>query len=214
MRRERFIHRAGVAIDSGPFCHCMQHTHACHPLPDRRTMGSLTASRGPPSVRRRSAAVGRPSNVGDSSSPIHHAFVPGSAHETYKRPCRPAASARHFRAATGTTPHRWLLEQRLQRAELLLETTDLTVDVVAQRSGFGSVDILLHHFARRRITPQRPPSRFPRLSGEVFSGHGRPTRASSGSLRPRSVSTRRIRSVALRSSRFKRRRHRVCAFRW
>jgi transcriptional regulator GlxA family with amidase domain len=60
--------------------------------------------------------------------------------------------ARHFRATTGTTPHRWLLEQRLQRAELLLETTDLTIDVVAQRSGFGSADTLRHHFARRRGT--------------------------------------------------------------
>jgi AraC family transcriptional activator FtrA len=60
--------------------------------------------------------------------------------------------ARHFRATTGTTPHRWLLEQRLQRAELLLENTDLTVDVVAQRCGFGSADTLRHHFAARRGT--------------------------------------------------------------
>lgn len=64
----------------------------------------------------------------------------------------PRSFARHFRAATGTTPHRWLLEQRLQRAELLLETTGLTVDVVAQRCGFGSADTLRHHFARRRGT--------------------------------------------------------------
>jgi AraC family transcriptional activator FtrA len=64
----------------------------------------------------------------------------------------PRSFARHFLAATGTTPHRWLLEQRLQRAELLLETTSLTVDVVAQRSGFGSADTLRHHFARRRGT--------------------------------------------------------------
>jgi AraC family transcriptional activator FtrA len=63
--------------------------------------------------------------------------------------------ARHFRAAAGTTPHRWLLEQRLQRAELLLETTDLTVDAVAGRSGFGHPDTLRHHFAARRgTTPQ------------------------------------------------------------
>lgn len=64
----------------------------------------------------------------------------------------PRSFARHFRAATGTTPHRWLVEQRVQRAELLLETTDLTVDAVAQRSGFGSADTLRHHFARRRGT--------------------------------------------------------------
>jgi transcriptional regulator GlxA family with amidase domain len=60
--------------------------------------------------------------------------------------------ARRFRTVTGTTPHRWLLEQRLQRAELLLETSDLTVDVVAERSGFGCADTLRHHFARRRGT--------------------------------------------------------------
>jgi transcriptional regulator GlxA family with amidase domain len=64
----------------------------------------------------------------------------------------PRSFARHFGTTTGTTPHRWLLEQRLQRAELLLETTELTVDVVAQRSGFGSADTLRHHFARRRGT--------------------------------------------------------------
>jgi AraC family transcriptional activator FtrA len=64
----------------------------------------------------------------------------------------PRTFARHFRAATGATPHRWLLEQRVQHAELLLETTELTVDVVARRSGFGSADTLRHHFARRRGT--------------------------------------------------------------
>jgi AraC family transcriptional activator FtrA len=64
----------------------------------------------------------------------------------------PRSFARHFRAATGTTPQRWLAEQRLQRAELLLEDTDLPVDVVAQRSGFGSPDTLRHHFTRRRGT--------------------------------------------------------------
>jgi AraC family transcriptional activator FtrA len=63
--------------------------------------------------------------------------------------------ARHFRAATGTTPYGWLLEQRLRRAELLLETTDLTVDTVAARSGFGSADTLRHHFGRRRGTTPR-----------------------------------------------------------
>lgn len=77
--------------------------------------------------------------------------------------------ARHFVATTGTTPHRWLLEQRLQRAELLLETTDLTVDAVADRAGFGSADTLRHHFSRQRGTTPRahcvafssPPTREP-----------------------------------------------------
>ena len=62
--------------------------------------------------------------------------------------------ARRFRAATGTTPHRWLLDQRLRRAEELLESTDLPVDQVAAESGLGAGDTLRHHFtARRGVSP-------------------------------------------------------------
>jgi transcriptional regulator GlxA family with amidase domain len=61
----------------------------------------------------------------------------------------PRSLARHFRAATGTTPHAWLLAQRLQRAQHLLETTGLSVDEVAQRCGFGAATTLRGHFARR-----------------------------------------------------------------
>lgn len=45
---------------------------------------------------------------------------------------------RRFRAETGLAPGGWLLEQRLNRARQLLETTDLPVDEVAARSGLGS----------------------------------------------------------------------------
>ena len=47
--------------------------------------------------------------------------------------------ARRFAATTGTTPYQWLLRQRLQRAQRLLETTDLPIGVVAraQRHGHG-----------------------------------------------------------------------------
>lgn len=76
----------------------------------------------------------------------------------------PRTFARRFKAVTGTTPHRWLLDQRLQRAEELLERTDLPIDAVAARAGFGSADVLRHHFtARRGVTPSahrdtfRPP---------------------------------------------------------
>ena len=64
----------------------------------------------------------------------------------------PRTFARRFGEATGSTPHAWLLEQRLHRAEQLLEQTDLPVDAVASRCGFGSGDTLRHHFARRRGT--------------------------------------------------------------
>ena len=58
--------------------------------------------------------------------------------------------ARRFRAATGTTPHRYLLHRRLRLAEQLLETSDLPVDAIAGRVGFGSGDTLRHHFAAHR----------------------------------------------------------------
>lgn len=56
--------------------------------------------------------------------------------------------SRHFRAQTGTTPLRWLLNHRLQRARELLETTDLPVSRIAEATGFGSVETLRHHFNR------------------------------------------------------------------
>ncbi|WP_213455014.1 GlxA family transcriptional regulator [Rhizomonospora bruguierae] len=49
---------------------------------------------------------------------------------------------RRFRAETGLSPARWLVTQRVERARLLLETTDLAVDQVAHRSGFGTAAAL------------------------------------------------------------------------
>lgn len=62
--------------------------------------------------------------------------------------------ARHFRAATGTTPLRWLHEQRVLHARRLLEETALAVEDVAQRAGFGTAASLRTHFIRAtRTTP-------------------------------------------------------------
>lgn len=60
----------------------------------------------------------------------------------------PRTFARRFRAVTGTTPHQWLLRQRVLLAQQLLETTDEPVERVAQRSGFGSAAALRQHFIR------------------------------------------------------------------
>jgi AraC family transcriptional activator FtrA len=63
--------------------------------------------------------------------------------------------ARRFVAETGTTPHDWLTAQRVLLARRLLEETDLGVDSVASRSGFGNAAALRHHFSRRvGATPQ------------------------------------------------------------
>lgn len=57
--------------------------------------------------------------------------------------------ARRFAAETGTTPAQWLLAQRLHHARMLLEGTDLPVEAVADRAGFGSAALLRHHFGNR-----------------------------------------------------------------
>jgi transcriptional regulator GlxA family with amidase domain len=56
--------------------------------------------------------------------------------------------ARKFNEATGTTPHAWLLRQRVQFARRQLESTHEPIERIAQRSGFGTAALLRHHFLR------------------------------------------------------------------
>ena len=60
----------------------------------------------------------------------------------------PRTFARRFRAATGTTPHQWLLSQRILLAQRLLETTDEPVERIAEQCGFGTAAALRVHFQR------------------------------------------------------------------
>jgi len=64
----------------------------------------------------------------------------------------PRTFVRRFAAAFGGTPHQWLLAQRITQARRLLETTDLGIEEVATRAGFGSAAALRVHFARRLDT--------------------------------------------------------------
>ncbi|HSC21398.1 MAG TPA: helix-turn-helix domain-containing protein [Solirubrobacterales bacterium] len=64
----------------------------------------------------------------------------------------PRTFARRFRAETGTTPLQWLLAQRVLEARRLLEATDLAVDAVAWRVGFGTAASLRDHFRRATAT--------------------------------------------------------------
>ncbi|RIX31230.1 helix-turn-helix domain-containing protein [Amnibacterium setariae] len=59
----------------------------------------------------------------------------------------PRTFARRFRESTGTTPAAWVARQRLARAQQLLESTDLPVEDVARRVGFGQAAVLRHHFS-------------------------------------------------------------------
>ncbi|WP_035475879.1 helix-turn-helix domain-containing protein [Burkholderia sp. WSM2230] len=54
---------------------------------------------------------------------------------------------RRFRLATGTTVGAWVLAQRLERAQQLLESTDESVEAIAGIAGFGSAASLRQHFA-------------------------------------------------------------------
>ncbi len=64
----------------------------------------------------------------------------------------PRTFARRFRAETGTTPLRWLLSRRVLEARRLLEATDLPVEEVAWRAGFGTAASLRDHFRRATAT--------------------------------------------------------------
>jgi transcriptional regulator GlxA family with amidase domain len=62
--------------------------------------------------------------------------------------------ARRSVAEAGTTPLRWLTEQRLLEARRLLEATELPVEEVAWRCGFGTAANLRLHLGRdASITP-------------------------------------------------------------
>ncbi|MFI5041104.1 MAG: helix-turn-helix domain-containing protein [Acidimicrobiales bacterium] len=60
----------------------------------------------------------------------------------------PRSFARRFHDTAGSTPLQWLLRQRVMLAQRLLETTDLSIDIVATRSGFGTATNLRQHFQR------------------------------------------------------------------
>jgi transcriptional regulator GlxA family with amidase domain len=56
--------------------------------------------------------------------------------------------ARRFAAETGTTPVKWLTNQRVLYAKHLLEDSDDGLEQVATKAGFGSGALLRHHFQR------------------------------------------------------------------
>jgi len=60
----------------------------------------------------------------------------------------PRTFARRFTEATGTTPHAWLLRQRVLFARRQLESSTDPIDEIARRSGFGTGALLRHHFQR------------------------------------------------------------------
>jgi transcriptional regulator GlxA family with amidase domain len=77
----------------------------------------------------------------------------------------PRNFARQFAARTGTTPHQWLIGQRISRAQELLEHTGEPVDRVAAECGLTPL-MLRRHFARRcGTTPQAYRRTFSQTAG-------------------------------------------------
>jgi transcriptional regulator GlxA family with amidase domain len=73
----------------------------------------------------------------------------------------PRTFARRFRAELGVTPHQWLLHQRLIEAQRMLETSDASIDRVAEAVGLQTAATMRQHFQRRfRTSPSAYRRRF------------------------------------------------------
>jgi len=95
-----------------------------------------------------------PACTADSLSPLlawvlEHLAEPHTAASLARRAVMSDRTfARRFSAETGTTPHKWLTQQRILAARGLLEESDLGVEQIAARVGFNSAVVLREHFRR------------------------------------------------------------------
>ncbi|MEH0689059.1 helix-turn-helix domain-containing protein [Vibrio cholerae] len=68
---------------------------------------------------------------------------------------------RKFRSSFNLSPKAWLIKQRIERAKGLLETEPLSIEQLAQQSGFDSAVTLRHHFRRLvGVSPQQYREKF------------------------------------------------------
>jgi AraC family transcriptional activator FtrA len=75
---------------------------------------------------------------------------------------------RRFRAATGLSPADWITRVRVDEARDLLESTALSIDVIAERCGLGTATTLRHHFRKKvGIGPIEYRKRFSQASRPV-----------------------------------------------
>ncbi len=76
---------------------------------------------------------------------------------------------RRFEAATGTTPAKWLLSERLGKARDLLENSTLSIETIALHTGFGTAATLRHHFRQQLATT---PTAYRDMFGKVSELEG------------------------------------------
>ncbi|GAB7200939.1 GlxA family transcriptional regulator [Dickeya oryzae] len=61
---------------------------------------------------------------------------------------------RQFHKATGMSVGEWLMAERLQQSQALLESTTLSIEAIAEQVGFGTAASLRQHFRRQfNVTP-------------------------------------------------------------
>ena len=81
---------------------------------------------------------------------------PAERHSVASMASRAAMSARtlqrQFQDATGFGPVEWVTRERIGIVKDLLETSELSVAVLAEKAGFGSEESLRHHFRRLALT--------------------------------------------------------------
>ena len=84
---------------------------------------------------------------------------------------------RRFQATTGMTPAEWLTRVRVDRARELLESTALSIEHIAARTGLGMATTMRHHF-RRKVGVS--PSEYRRRFSRTFTSDARDDRANVG----------------------------------
>jgi AraC family transcriptional regulator len=68
----------------------------------------------------------------------------------------PTYFASLFKRATGTSPHQYVIEQRVERAKSLLSKTDMAIADIALQVGFSSQSHLTQQFKRLTgVTPKQ-----------------------------------------------------------
>jgi AraC family transcriptional activator FtrA len=78
----------------------------------------------------------------------------------------PRTFMRRFRSATGMSPMDWVTRMRLDQARELLESTRLSIDIIAERTGMGTATTLRHHFRRKvGVSPVDYRRRFAHVAG-------------------------------------------------
>lgn len=97
---------------------------------------------------------------------------PLSLDDLAKHACMSRRSfVRRFAESTGTTPARWIVQQRLEQARVLLEETDWDMDRVAHASGFKSTVTFRQNFLAQYATQ---PSNYRRNFTSASPGTGAP----------------------------------------